>query len=57
MRKSFSGEFVFQLAALLIAVIVVHATYVLVVRPQADTILAQQVAMMQADPSRTSTAP
>jgi biopolymer transport protein ExbB/TolQ len=51
MRKSFSGEFVFQLAALLIAVIVVHATYVLVVRPQADTILAQQVAMMQADPS------
>ena len=51
MRRSFSGEFVFQLAALLIAVIVVHAVYVLVVRPKADVILAEQVAMMQADPA------
>ena len=51
MRKSFSGEFVFQLAALLVAVIVVHALYVLVVRPKADVILAEQAAMMQADPA------
>jgi biopolymer transport protein ExbB/TolQ len=51
MRRNFSGEFVFQLAALLIAVIVVHTAYVLVVRPKADAILAEQAAMMQGDPA------
>jgi biopolymer transport protein ExbB/TolQ len=51
MRRTLSGEFVFQLAALLTALIVVHTAYVLVVRPRADTILADQVARMEADPS------
>jgi len=50
MKKSYPGEFVYQAAALLVAVIVVHAVYVAVVRPQADTILALQAAAMQADP-------
>ncbi|MGD8376810.1 MAG: MotA/TolQ/ExbB proton channel family protein [Acidobacteriota bacterium] len=50
-RTFFSPEFVFQIVALLIAVILVHGFYALVVRPRADYILADQVARMQADPS------
>ncbi len=50
MRNSRPSEFVYQLAALLIAVIVVHSFYVTVVRPRADEDLALQTARMQADP-------
>ena len=43
MKKKLSSEFIFQLFALLIAIIVVHAIYVGVVRPSADALLQQQV--------------
>jgi biopolymer transport protein ExbB/TolQ len=51
MRKSYPLEFAFQVVSLIVAVILVHALYVLVVRPQADAILAEQASMMQVDPS------
>ena len=50
MRKGQTSEFLFQASALIVSIIVVHAAYVLVVRPKADEILAEQTAMMQADP-------
>jgi biopolymer transport protein ExbB/TolQ len=51
MNRSFSREFVFQLFALLIAVILVHAIYVTVVWPNANATLAGQRAMMAKDPN------
>ena len=36
MKQRMSSEFIYQLFALLIAVIVVHAVYVGVIRPSAD---------------------
>lgn len=51
MKKSYPVEFVYQALSLIIAAIVVHAMYVLVVRPKADFILAEQRALMEADPS------
>ena len=50
MKKSYPVEFVFQVAALIVAIILVHGFYVLVVRPQADAVLAEQTAMMQVEP-------
>ncbi len=50
MHQKGSGEFVFQLASLVIALIIVHAIYVLVVRPQAEVFSAEQSARMAADP-------
>jgi biopolymer transport protein ExbB/TolQ len=43
MKHKMSSEFIFQLFALLIAVIVVHAAYVGVIRPSADAQLQQQI--------------
>ena len=51
MRRSGSSEFLYQLVTLFLAVIVVHALYVLVVRPQAAAVLAEQHAQMQVDPT------
>ena len=51
MRKSASAEFVYQLFALVVAIILVHAFYVTVVRPRAEVILAEQAALMSADPN------
>ena len=51
MKKSYPVEFVFQLTSLILAIVLVHGFYVLVVRPQAETILAEQTAMMQIEPS------
>ena len=51
MKRSFSGEFLFQVVALLVAMILVHTFYVWLVRPKADTILQEQAAMMQVDPN------
>jgi len=48
MKRSASTEFIYQLFALLIAVIIVHATYVTLIRPNADAILQQQAAQQQA---------
>lgn len=47
MRRRLPSEFLFQLFALIIAVIVVHTAYVTVVRPRATTILAEQALRMQ----------
>ena len=43
MKNKMSSEFIFQLFALLIAIIVVHAIYVGVIRPSADALLQQQI--------------
>jgi biopolymer transport protein ExbB/TolQ len=54
MKKKFplSIEFIYQLFALILIMIVVHAAYVAVIRPQADAILAEQAALVQADESQ-----
>ncbi len=49
MKRSYPVEFVYQLASLILAVIFVHAIYVALIRPRADTILADQAARMQVD--------
>ena len=49
MKKTYPVEFVFQTVSLIVAIIMVHAIYVLVVRPRADYILAEQQALMEAD--------
>jgi hypothetical protein len=41
-KKSIPVEFVFQLFALIIAIIIVHAFYVSIVRPNANEFLEQQ---------------
>ncbi len=51
MKKSYPVEFIYQSASLIIAMILVHAVYVSVVRPRADTVLAEQAARMQVDSS------
>ena len=49
-RKNIPIEFVFQLFALIIAIIVVHAFYVSAVRPNAEQIIAEQHAAAAEDP-------
>jgi biopolymer transport protein ExbB/TolQ len=44
MKQKMSSEFIYQLFALLIAVIVVHAVYVGVIRPSANAQIAKQIA-------------
>ena len=51
MKKTFSNEFIFQVFALLIAFIIVHAVYVTLVRPSATAHQQQQVELIQADPA------
>lgn len=53
MKSRLSVEFIYQLFALLVAVIVVHATYVGIVRPQAEAAEARRAAVIQADPDAT----
>lgn len=48
MKNRLSPEFTFQLFALLIAVIVVHAAYVGVIRPSANAQIAEQMALQAA---------
>lgn len=59
MKNRLSSEFIFQLFALLIAVIVVHAVYVGAIRPSADAQLKQQAELLAAGtdftPERTLT--
>jgi biopolymer transport protein ExbB/TolQ len=49
MRSQFSGEFLYQLFALLISFIIVHAAYVAVIRPTANAFLAEQHTRMKSD--------
>jgi biopolymer transport protein ExbB/TolQ len=51
MKKSYPVEFVYQVVSLILAAIIVHSVYVLVVRPRADVILAEQTAAMSIDPN------
>jgi biopolymer transport protein ExbB/TolQ len=51
MKKNFPTEFVYQIFSLLIAIIIVHALYVAVIRPDAREFLAQETQAMQADPN------
>lgn len=48
MNLRFSSDFLFQLFALLLAIIVVHGAYVGVIRPSADAQLAEQAALQAA---------
>jgi hypothetical protein len=50
MKKVFPTEFIYQLFALLIAFILVHALYVTLIRPQADLFLQQEAINMQDNP-------
>jgi biopolymer transport protein ExbB/TolQ len=50
MRRAIPLEFIYQTVSLALAVIFVHAVYVTVVRPRADLVLAEQTALMAADP-------
>ena len=50
MKKHIPTEFVFQIASLLIAVIIVHAFYVAVVRPNADAIIEEQRIQIEENP-------
>lgn len=49
-KKSIPVEFVYQLFALIIAIIVVHAFYVSVVRPNAAEVMAQQAIEAEQNP-------
>ena len=48
-KKNIPVEFVFQLFALIIAIIIVHAFYVSVVRPNAVQVIEEQNMMAAAD--------
>jgi len=50
MRRRLPRELLFQVAALLIAFILVHALYVGIVRPRAERIFGEQAARMRVDP-------
>ncbi|MDT8429323.1 MAG: MotA/TolQ/ExbB proton channel family protein [Pseudomonadales bacterium] len=49
MKQNYLSEVIYQLFALVIAVIVVHAIYVAVIRPNAEFVQQQQEAMTAAD--------
>ncbi len=48
MNKNASSEFIYQLFSLLVSVILVHAVYVTVIRPNAEAIIQQQAAQQVA---------
>ncbi len=49
-QKGLVSDLVYQVFALIISVIIVHAVYVAVIRPNAEAIMAQQVLLQEADP-------
>ncbi|MCP4010959.1 MAG: MotA/TolQ/ExbB proton channel family protein [Proteobacteria bacterium] len=54
MKNTFRNEFVYQVFALLIAFIVVHAVYVSLIRPAASHHIQQEASNMAADPDYIS---
>jgi biopolymer transport protein ExbB/TolQ len=50
-KSHFTFEFVYQVFALILAIIIVHALYVSVIRPKAEAILAEQAVRMNTDPN------
>jgi hypothetical protein len=53
MKKNFPVEFFYQVFALIIAVIVVHAVYVTLVRPKAAAIIEEQNIRIQQEENYT----
>jgi biopolymer transport protein ExbB/TolQ len=51
MNRKFPSEFLFSVIALAVAIVVVHATYVLHVRPVANAVLVTERARMAEDPN------
>ena len=51
MKQRMLSEALYQIAALIIAVIIVHAVYVAVIRPNAELIQEQQNVLQQTDPN------
>lgn len=49
MKQKYLSEVIYQIFALIIVIIVVHAVYVAVIRPNADIIQQQQTMMQEAD--------
>jgi len=49
MKPSYPSEFVYQALSLIVSLILVHGLYVALIRPRADTILAEQRIAMQVD--------
>jgi hypothetical protein len=56
MKKNFpvSIEFIYQIFSLIVIIIIVHAAYVAVIRPNADAILARQAAMIEEDKAQAT---
>jgi len=50
MKKQISFEFIFQLFSLIIAVILVHAVYVSIIRPNASAVLEEQAIQIKVNP-------
>jgi biopolymer transport protein ExbB/TolQ len=50
-QQGIISDFIFQVFALIISLIVVHAVYVAVIRPNADVIMAQQEILQDQDPN------
>jgi biopolymer transport protein ExbB/TolQ len=50
MKKSFSTEFVYQVFSLIISIIIVHAVYVSVIRPNAAAVMEEQRILIAEDP-------
>jgi biopolymer transport protein ExbB/TolQ len=53
MKRTFFNEFLYQVFALILATIVVHAVYVTVIRPRATEILDEQAVRLQAEVNYT----
>ena len=49
--KQFSSDFIYQLMSLIVAILLVHAIYVAVIRPNANSLLEIQAELINADPS------
>ena len=49
-----SLEFIYQIFALIVIVILVHATYVAIIRPNADAFLDAQAAALETDETPSS---
>ena len=46
--KQFSSDFVYQLMSLIVAILLVHAIYVAVIRPNANSLLEVQAELINA---------
>ena len=49
MKRKLSTEFIYQIFALLIAIIIVHAFYVAVIRPNAESFIKVESERIQTD--------